>query len=639
MPNEEHSDQVTHSERCAVRALHALLAGRVPAQEDSTGLPGALGACIQALIEALQDGGVDAVRKAFIALVKDQPWLGALASMEEPSAEEETDELEPAESEQETPEPTPTTARTGRRRKRGAFTLVPKAVETSRVLTFLGENEYGDARLFASAFIGQVCYDSTSKEWYLWAGHFWQRDDTGQIRQLVSGELASLYLHAAADLNTAHAALDLQIRTLSGEGASETNEHLGALKDQYKALSAQMQALRERAWSLRSSKRCKAVLEYIQVELGITSDQWDSNQWVLATPNGVIDLHTGVCRDGQPTDYIRTACPTPWKGLYTPCPRFERFLHEIFEDRPDRDALIAFLQRLLGYGITGATSDHVFPVFFGEDGRNGKDTLFGTLESVLGPLAGVVSNDVFIAADRNRTGGAATPHLTSLQGKRLVWGSETRQGDKLNIAQIKLLTGGGTISARPLYGKQYTFTPTHKLLLMTNYKPHADSRDKAFWSRACLIEFGMRFVSEPQAPNERPADPHLKTALKQERSGILAWLVRGCLDWQREGLRIPSSVLAATSKYRDEEDRLLLFIEERCVVAPHATVGAETLYTAYKAWCKHNQVASMSGTLFGKEMGKRYEKRRTKSQVQYHGIGLLDPEHAAPEQTSLDGEE
>jgi putative DNA primase/helicase len=93
---------------------------------------------------------------------------------------------------------------------------------------------------------------------------------------------------------------------------------------------------------------------------------------------------------------------------------------------------------------------------------------------------------VFLAQDRLRSAGAATPHLVDLQGKRLVWDSETKEGDRLNIAQIKLLTGGGEISARRLHGHQYTFLPTHKLLLMTNYKPHADARDKAFWSRACV---------------------------------------------------------------------------------------------------------------------------------------------------------
>ncbi len=601
------------------RALQALLAGRVPSEKDTEALTGTAKVCIEALMEALHADGLQAVRKAFAVLVKDQPWLGRLASQSPP----EDDEQEAAH--QEAP---------GKKRKH-TLTLIPKELDTAHVLTFLNENEYGDARFFAAIFTGQVCYDSSSKDWYLWGGHYWQRDTTGQVRQFVSGELASLYLHAAADLNTTHAALDLTMKTLISEGVKESDEQIQVLKDEYKAVGAHMQALRDRAWNLRSGKRCKSVLEYIQVELGITSDQWDTNQWALATPNGVIDLHTGFCRDGHPTDYIRTACPTEWTGLSTPCPRFERFLQEIFEDKPDRADLVTFLQRLLGYGITGVTTDHVFPILYGEEGRNGKDTLLGTLENTLGPVVGAVSNDVFLAPDKLRSGGSATPHLTDLQGKRLVWGSETKQGDKLNVAQIKLLTGGGAISARPLYGKQFTFTPTHKLVLMTNYKPHADARDKAFWSRACLIEFSLRFVDTPQASNERHADAHLKAALKQERSGILAWLVRGCLDWQHHGLTIPSSILLATSKYREEEDRLLLFIDERCVVASHAIVGGDDLYSAYKAWCKHNQLSMMSGTMFGREMGKRYEKTRTNSRIAYQGIGLLalDDYYHAPTQT------
>lgn len=590
------TDRSNIVEQYATRALQDILAGRVPSEADVAALTGTVKLCIEALMEALQADGIGGARRAFNALVKDQPWLGKLAS---------GPKIQDA-SRASTPTPTAT-----------------QELDIESVLSYFDENEYGDARLFARLFAGQVCYDNSSHDWYLWGGHFWQRDTTGQIRQLVSGDLASVYLHTVASLNTTHVSIGIKVKTLIEAGAKETDDEIRALKEEYKAIGARMQACRDRAWNLRSGKRCKSVMEYIQVELGITADQWDTNQWMLATKSGVIDLHTGLCREGRPTDYIRTACPTQWSSLSTPCPRFESFLQEIFADRPDRDAMVAFLQRLLGYGITGVTTDHVFPIFYGEEGRNGKDTLLGTLEYVLGPLVGAVSNDVFLAPDKTSANGSATPHLVTLQGKRLVWGSETKQGDKLNVAQIKHLTGGGAIPARPLYGKQYTFMPTHKLILMTNYKPHADARDKAFWSRACLIEFGLRFVDQPQASNERQADHHLKEALRQERSGILAWLVRGCLDWQQYGLVIPGSILLATAAYRDEEDRLLLFIEDRCLSAPHATVGGDVLYNAYKAWCKHNQLTAMSGTMFGREMGKRYEKSRTKNQVAYRGIGLL----------------
>ena len=381
-----------------------------------------------------------------------------------------------------------------------------------------------------------------------------------------------------------------------------------------------------RARALKKLKRAQAVLTYAQAYLRITSSEWDTHLWLLACSNGVLDLHTGELASGTPDDYLKTAVPTEWSALETPAPRWEHFLREIFQDKPvhEREALVAFLQRLLGYGITGSTAHHVFTILYGEEGRNGKDTLLDTLKEVLGPLVGAVSNDLFVAQDKFRASGAPTPHLCDLQGKRLVWGSETRQGDKLHIAQIKLLSGGGAISTRQLHGRQYSFTPTHKLLLMTNYKPHADARDQAFWSRACLLEFGMRFVERPKAPNERQADPSLKEQLRGERSGILAWLVRGCLAFQQQGLAVPSLITLATEKYRDEEDTILHFLNECCVLRPEASVKASMLYEEYKAWCEQNQFGrGMNATLFGNEISRRFEKKTTKIGRIYQGVGIL----------------
>ena len=139
----------------------------------------------------------------------------------------------------------------------------------------------------------------------------------------------------------------------------------------------------------------------------------------------------------------------------------------------------------------------------------------------------------------------------------------------------------------------------------------------------CLIEFGMRFVDSPQEPHERKKDAALSAKLKEVRSGILAWLVRGCLEWQKVGLALPASILLATSRYPDEEDRLLLFIQECCIVAPELWVRAGALYEAYKAWCEENQFGrGMNGKLFGDEMSRRFENKRTNAAVIYQGIGL-----------------
>ncbi|HLG79132.1 MAG TPA: phage/plasmid primase, P4 family [Ktedonobacteraceae bacterium] len=499
--------------------------------------------------------------------------------------------------------------------------------ELDFVMGCLRDEEEGDARLYAHLFRGKCVYDHTEGMWYEWQGHHWERDECKHALLLASGPLASVYLETSAQLAEEAAWAEKRLDAdLLQRGKGDDPD-----AQQYQWLKEMTGALIGRAKALKKLKRAQAVLTYAQAYLRITSREWDTSPWLLACANGVLDLQTGELHVGKPEDYLRTAIPTAWTGLDTPAPRFEQFLQEVFQDKPEseRTVLIAFVQRLLGYSITGELSHHIFTIFYGAEGRNGKDTLLDTLKDVLGSLVGAVSNDLFVAQEKFRVSGAPTPHLCDLQGKRLVWGSETRQGDKLNIAQIKLLTGGGEISARQLHGRQFSFAPTHKLLLMTNYKPHADARDQAFWSRACLIEFGIRFVDHPQTPNERQADPTLKAKLKEERSGILAWLVRGCLAWQHQGLAIPSFIRLATEKYRDEEDKILQFIRECCLVQADAYVKASALYEAYKEWCKDNQFGSgMNATLFGNEMSKRFEKRRGNAGMIYQGIGLLASERS-----------
>jgi len=500
--------------------------------------------------------------------------------------------------------------------------------EVEFVLECLQDEEEGDARLYAHLFRGQCIYDHTEKMWYEWHLHSWQPDETKHALLMASNHLASRYMDASAELSQEAALAEKQLDPDLLKSGRSDDPRLR----RYEWLKATTGALIGRAKALKKLQRVQAILTYAQAYLKITSREWNTNPWLLACLNGVLDLRTGELHPGKPEDHINTVIPTEWTGLDTSAPRWEQCLREIFEDKPEqeREALLAFLQRLFGYGITGSTVHHIFTLFFGTEGFNGKDTIFDTLKAVLGPLVGVVSTDLFVSQDKFRSGGAPTPHLVDLQGKRIAWGSETKQGDKLNVAQIKLLTGGGDISARQLQGRQYSFTPTHKLFLMTNHKPHADARDKAFWSRACLIEFGIRFVEQPQAPNERKADSRLKEKLKQERSGILAWLVRGCLAWQQHGLAIPPTVGMATEKYRDEEDKVLQFLSECCLVRPDAHVKAGALYEAYKTWCKDNQYGSgVNATLFGNEISKRFEKKRANSGMIYQGIGLLTDEERA----------
>jgi putative DNA primase/helicase len=490
------------------------------------------------------------------------------------------------------------------------------------VLDDYRKDEWGDALLFAHLFEGYCVFDHLEKAWYLWQGHYWKRDEIGRVRQLVAGPLASVYLQAAADLTTRLGESDDADAHLQQE--QEMGQHN---KDQLQKL---IKGLTGRAFALRALTRNSHVLAFACTDqrLALTSDRWDTNPWLLGTPEGVLDLHTGTLRDGRPDDYIRTIIPTSWQGREVPAPRFERFLEEIFGDRDEdeRAALITFLQRVLGYGITGQVTEHLFLLLYGEEGRNGKDTLMSMLHAVLGKVVGAVSNDVILSSGRTTTPGAAKPHLCSLQGKRMAWASETDKGARFDIGQVKFLTGGGTITARQLYGKEYTFEPSHLLFLLTNNKPHADAKDKAFWERLCPITFRLRFVDNPSGPLERKRDRDLGTTLQAEASKILAWLVRGCLDWQRNGLEIPPSVLHERAAYREEEDTLHHFITDCCSLAPEARVKSAQLYERYKQWAETNTISKkLTGTAFGLEMKRLFEQQRTNQGIVYKGIGLLPP--------------
>jgi putative DNA primase/helicase len=351
--------------------------------------------------------------------------------------------------------------------------------------------------------------------------------------------------------------------------------------------------------------------------LALTGEEWDQDPYLLGVANGTVDLRDGTLRPGLPQDYIRTVAPTPWEGLDVPAPRWQRFLQEIFADD---ESIIGFVRRLLGYGVTGLSTEHIVAVMWGI-GRNGKDTLLETLANVLGhDLASPVGAEVLVSGGRRPN--AATPHIYALQGLRLAWVSETNEGAELNAGQVKMLCGGGTVVARPLYGQPVRFRPQYLLMLVTNYKPVASPDDYALWERLHLIPFTECFVDDPQTENEHQRDPDLKESLKAEAPGILAWLVRGCLMWQEQGLKPPTTVMAATRQYQEEQDVIGQFIDECCVLSSEAESRAQELYDWYHQWASDYRLRPMGMKDFGTRMVKRFERDDRRTGRVYIGIGL-----------------
>ena len=211
-----------------------------------------------------------------------------------------------------------------------------------------------------------------------------------------------------------------------------------------------------------------------------------------------------------------------------PAPRWEKFTLEIMDGDRDR---AAYLKRQLGYGISGLTVEHDLTILWGPEGRNGKSSLLEAIGYVLGPLAGPIPGEMLLEQKYPRSPAAPSPDIMVLRGKRLVWASETDEGKNINAGKVKLLTGGDTLTGRDPFGKrQVKFEPTHKLLLLTNFRPHVNPNDNALWERIHLVEFKISFVDRPAGPNQRPSGQKSiispKTRSQRNRGFTRSWIFR-----------------------------------------------------------------------------------------------------------------
>ena len=468
-------------------------------------------------------------------------------------------------------------------------------------------NELGDGTLYAAVNHGRFLYLKNSAAWYRWTGHYWERDVMDTAMAAVEGVVDVF--------------LDELVTVQSKERAALKSNDKGEAAKQHRKAAA----ITRRVSKLRSDRGRNACLKFshtIKSPIALRGDEFDENPWLMAVENGVVDLRTGELRKGKPGDLISKACPHKWIDIEAPAPAWEkRYLAKTFEEYPD---IIPFLQRLLGYAITGLTDEHVFTVLYGQ-GRNGKTVLIETLLHVLGPLASPIQSEMLLDQGRSRSAAAPSPDIMALKGLRIAFASETDEDRKFSASRVKWLSGADTLVGRAPHDKLEThFRPTHALFLTTNNKPHASAFDFAFWERVLLIPFTLSFVNrEPQAANERRADLKLQQALEAEASGILAWLVRGCIEWQRQGLNPPAIVKEMTLSYRREEDLIQDFIDARCYVAETACSTAANLYEAFSTWFEANvSKRGMSQKKFGRLMRLKGFEKVKRGVYEYQGIGL-----------------
>lgn len=450
--------------------------------------------------------------------------------------------------------------------------------KTQKIYSF---DDTGNAERFCDRYGEMIRYSYINRKWMWYDGRKWLTDDIGMVCQL----------------------LDNMVNDMAND-FDYYMEHIpaGTPVDEWE------KSLRKHLKSSRSNKTKTAALKESQHHCSILPEQLDQFPMLLNTPSGTLNLVGGELMQHDPGQFLTRITSSEYTDKMQ-CPLWLDFLDTIFHH--DRE-LIRYLQKAIGYTLTGSTAEQCMFVCYGE-GRNGKSTLLDVLYELMGGYASNVQPEVLMA---NRKNSGPLSEIARLRGARLVVSAEPEEGMRLNEGLIKQLTGGDRVTARFLYGDDFEFRPEFKLWIAANHKPVIRGTDTGIWRRVHLIPFLI------QIP-EKQVDKTLPFKLRRELPGILQWAAEGCLMWQKEGLEMPPAVVEATAEYRSEMDILGQFLSECTRQGPMCgDVPAAKLYSIYKQWAQNNWEYVMSGNKFGREMSRRLKKIKTRDGWIYSDIRL-----------------
>ncbi len=368
--------------------------------------------------------------------------------------------------------------------------------------------------------------------------------------------------------------------------------------------------------TLASGSGIEGILQIAKQQPPVThaGGGWDPDPLVVAAPNGVIDLRTGTLRQGKPADRITLSVRPPYVNAGEQGAECPVWIQAVLDMCEEDQVLAEYLQRAVGYSITGLNEEQACWMLFGP-GSNGKSTFVETIAYVMGDYAWSAPSSTFDHGNRY----GIPNDLASLAGRRFVIAlseAGAAGGTRLNEARIKQVTGGDTLTARRLYAEFSQFQPECKLWLTFNERPRIRDDSYGMWRRVRLIELRRQF---------KP-DPTLKDRLRTEAPGILRWIVNGSVAYLRDGLTTPPAVQEATDRYRQESDPLAGFLVECTELGTSEdTVRAKDLYQRYKTWATENGVSigdRLDPTAFGTRMKERWDWKRTNQGIQYLGLVL-----------------
>lgn len=440
----------------------------------------------------------------------------------------------------------------------------------------------GNGEAFAFLFGRNVRYCVTNGRWYHWNGARWLIDDGNNSRayRLMLNtvrrrrDAATAALAVNAEDNRAKNVFQFALR-------SENTKNINA------ALSA-----------ARNFER-----------IVVTINQFDTDQHLILAGDTALNLRDGSVSVPRQTDNVTLSMGAAYQDG-AECPRWLRFIEELWPDQPD---MWTYMQRAAGYCLTGSTKEHTMFLCVG-DGRNGKSTLLNVLRKMLGDYAGSAAFATF-DADRK---GESTNDLADLRGKRLVTVSETNEDKRLDEARVKAVTGGDPVKCRFLFQEFFTYTPTWKLWMAVNHLPSIGGTDNGIWSRLHLIRFEQSFLGRE--------DKDLESNLLRELPGILNWALDGLKDYTAEGLNPPAYVADATKKYRTESDWVEQWLDVCCVTGSQFELRSGAGYESFKSWLenmgvpKNRHPSNMKWS--GRMEQKKFVKDSDRKGAFFRGVGL-----------------
>lgn len=445
----------------------------------------------------------------------------------------------------------------------------------TRQLALLGETDTDNAQRFANRFANQVIY-TKGRGWLVYKHGRWLKEATTECV-----ELAKATARLIAD-ETKHLAFD-------------------------QAKAARRAHFSQASLSKSSLDR---MLDLAKGLLTVSDSQLDADPWMFNVQNGTIDLRTGYVEAHDPSDLLTQISPV-YADRSAKYPLFKKFLKRVTNG--DRK-LMRYIRKAVGYSLTGEAKEQVFFFCYGQSGSNGKSTFLNTIRDMLGDYGCHTPTETLMAKQYDN---AISNDLARLAGVRMVVAVETNFNRQLDEAKIKAMTGGEKITARFMRQDYFEFTPAFKLWLGANDRPRVRSTDTALWRRIHVVPFDV------QIP-ETERDLDLPSRFRQEWPGILAWAVRGCIDWQKEGLRPPDTARQAAEEWSKEADHLKRFVRDMLELDPSNRIGAQSMHDQYSHWCGRNGETPLDLKAFKQALITQHNisHRRTKQGSEWIAVKL-----------------